>query len=278
MKVVVNGYTVNDSTAGGSVTLDGEIDGLEVPAIRTSSGNNSGRDGGYVGAQFYEARDIGLQGHIAASDVATLETARKALQAAVKSDSVTLQLVTNAGAAYVIYCNLIDFKMPVTRSSFSADFTMDLLAPDPTIYDDTAGGALTANLPKLVSGGYTYPVVYKVVYSGGGSPTTITNSGDTNVFPTITLTGTMNNPVLTNNTTGLVFSLTGLITGPSDVVVIDMRQRTVTLNGSSIFNLVGAFSDWWYLQPGGNSITLTTPNSGDTVTGVVSWRSGFMGI
>ena len=219
-----------------------------------------------------------MQGRIFSSDITTVETARTALQAAVKGQTVTMRIVTNAGHAYVVYCNLIDFEMPLTRDLFSSPFQIELLASDPTIYDDTGGGALTATISKLVSGGYTYPVVYPVVYSGGGSPTTITNSGTASVFPTITLTGVMNNPVLTNFTTGQVFSLSGLITGSGDTVVIDMRQRTVTLNGSSIFGLVGPLASWWYLQPGNNSVTLTTPNSGDTVTGVVSWRAGYMAI
>jgi hypothetical protein len=276
MIVTLNGYTINDGTTG--VYLDVEIDGLELPSIRTSSGNYAGRDGGYVGAQFYSPRDIVLQGSVFASDVASMESTRKAFQTALKGKTVTLGITTNAGASYVVNCNLLDFKMPIMKANFQAAFKIELEATDPTIYDNSSGGALTATLPKLVSGGYTYPVVFPVIYTGGGSPTTVTNSGSTNVYPTVTLTGIMNNPVLTNQTTNLAFSLTNLITGSADTVVIDMRQRTVLLNGSNIFGDVGPLAAWWYLQPGSNSITLTTPNSGDTVTGTVSWRSGFMGI
>lgn len=276
MIMTLNGYVINDGSTG--VYLDVEIDGLELPSIRTSSGNYAGKDGGYIGAQFYEPRDISLQGSVFSSDITTLESTRQAFQAALKGQTVTLGITTNAGASYIINCNLIDFKMPIKRALFRADFKLELLATDPTIYDNSTGGALTATVPKLVSGGYTYPVVYPVVYSGGGSPTTVTNSGSSNVYPTVTMTGIMNNPVLTNQTTNSAFSLTGLITGSGDVVVVDMRQRTVLLNGSSIFGNVGPLSVWWYLQPNNNSITLTTPNSGDTVSAVVSWRSGFMGI
>jgi Phage tail protein len=276
MIVTLNGYTLNDGSNG--VDLDVEIDGLDIPPIRTSSGNYSGRDGAYVGAQFYAGRDISLQGKIFNSNITTLESTRSAFQNALKGNSVVMTILTNAGNSYIVYCNLIDFEMPITRDLFSAPFKIELLATDPTIYDNTSGGALTASLSRLVSGGMTTPAVTPWVFTGGGSPTTINNAGTTNVFPTITLTDIMNNPVLTNLTTNQVFSLTGLVTTTGDTVVIDMRQRTVTLNGSSIFGLVGALSNWWYLQPGNNSITLTTPNSGDTVSAVVSWRSGYPGI
>lgn len=276
MNVTLNGYLINDPSS--NVYLDQEIDGLSLPTLRTSLGNYSGRDGGYVGGQFYSPRDVTLQGNVFSSTAATLESTASAFQAALASESVTMQILTNGGASYIIYCNLIDFQMPITSDIFSRPFKLELNAPDPTIYDNTGGGALTANLPRLVSGGYVYPVVYKVIYSGGGSPTTINNSGSISVYPVITLTGIMTNPVLTNVTTGGVFSLTGLITGSLDVVVVDMRQRTVTLNGSGIFGDVGALSQWWSLATGNNSVTLTTPSSGDTVTGVVSWRAGYMGI
>jgi hypothetical protein len=276
MIVMLNGYSINNT--GDVAFLDVQIDGLDLPPIRTSSGNYAGRDGGYVGAQFYGARSIGLQGNIFSPDVATLESARKALQAALATQDVIMQVLTNAGHSYVLYCKLIDFEMPLTRDLFKSPFQIELQAPDPTIYDDTGGGALTATVSKLVSGGYTYPVIYPVIYSGGGSPTTITNSGATDVFPKVTLSNVMNNPVLTNITTGATFALTGLITATGDQVVIDMRQKTVTLNGSSIFGLIGSSSDFWSLQPGPNSVTLTTPNSGDTVTAVFSWRSGVMAI
>jgi hypothetical protein len=277
MIVTLNGYTINNSGGPNAVYLEEDLLGLDLPAIRTSSGNYSGRDGGYIGGQLYSARDITLQGRIFSSNVATLETARKALQNAVKGQGITMGVVTNAGAAYVIYCNLIDFEMPIKRQVSSAPFKIELYASDPTIYDDATGTALTASISRIVSGGYTYPVTYPVTYAGSTGPTTVTNSGDVAVYPTITLTGAATNPIITNRLTNEFIGLS-LTTGPSDVIVIDMRQRTILLNGGSIFALQTASSTFWTLEPGGNPIALTTSNGSDTVTGVVSWRSGFMGI
>ena len=276
MTITLNGYAINDAST--SVYLDVQIDGLSLPGIRTSSGNYSGRDGGYVGSQFYSSRDIALQGNVFSSNVNALETTRTALQAALKGQNVTVGIITNAGASYVIYANLISFQMPIPRDLFKAPFKIELVATDPTIYDNSGGGALTANVALIVSGGYTYPVTYPVTYAGSTGPTTVSNSGTTPVYPMITLTGTMTNPVITNNSTGAFLSLTPITTGPGDTVTIDMRQRRILLNGGNIYALKSGLSSFWSLQPGGNSISLTSSSGSDTVTATVSWRSGYMGI
>lgn len=275
MIIALNSYNLNDNVSG--AYLDTQITGLDLPSIRTSSGNYAGRDGGYVGAQFYGPRQINLQGHVFASDVASLETVRASLQTALRASQVTMTIQTNAGASYVVYANLIDFEMPITRDLFNAPFSIELLAPDPVIYDNATGTALTVAVSKLTSGGYVYPVVYPVIYSPGSSPTNVANSGSVAVYPVITLTGSATNPVITNRTTNQFFSL-NITTGPTDVVAIDMRQRTVLLNGGSIFALQASGSTFWSLLPGGNQIALQTSSGTDNVSGVISWRSGFMGI
>lgn len=277
MIVTINSLTINDPASSTGVYLD-KIDGLDLPAIRTSSGTYSGRDGGYVGPQFYGPRSITLTGRIFSSDLNTFETARASLIDATKSKTITLQVVTNAGHAYIIYCNLIDLQMPIDREPFSASFKIELLSGDAVIYDNATGTPLVASIPLAAKGGYVYKVVYPVVYAAGSAPTTVNNAGSVRIYPVITLTGSMTNPQIQNVTTGETLSLTGLVAGPGTVVEIDMRQRTVLQDGGNIFGLLGLNSVFWGLEPGNNSILLTTTNGSDTVTGTLSWRSGTMGI
>lgn len=283
MIVTLNGFVINDNLSG--VFLDTQISGLEFPGLRTSSGNYSGRAGGYVGGQFPGMRSIGLQGKVSKSSVVNLEAVRRDFQAALASDyrnfvyNVTMEIVTNAGAAYVVFAVLDDFEMPITNALFNASYTVELLAGDTIIYDNATGTELTASIPRLTSGGYVYPVVYPVIYSPGSSPTTVTNSGGVPIYPTVTLTGSATNPVLTNRTTGMFTSLV-LTTGTSDVITINMNPtlRSILLNGGSVFGSQGSGSSFWSLLQGGNSIALTTSSGSDTVTGLIKWRSGIMGI
>lgn len=274
MKISLNGFLLNDLTS--KVYVNGEIDGLELPSIRSSTGNYAGRSGGYVGAQLFSPRDVTLTGTVFSSDLSAMEQARKDLETALASLDVTMRIVTNAGNAYVIYCNLLDFKMPINRDMFQADFKIELFAGDINIYDDSSGGALSVTVPREVSGGYTYPVVYPVVYAAGTGPTTVTNNGSVEIFPVLTLTGVMTNPVMANLTADELVAINPIVTAPGDVVVIDMRARTATLNGSNIFAKVSG--DWWSLATGGNDISLTTSDGGDTVSAAVSWRNGRLGI
>ncbi len=274
MILTLNGYNLNDGTTG--AWLNTEIDGLELPTVRTSSGNYAGRNGGYVGAQFFSARDITLQGTVFSSDVATLELTRRNLQAALLGGDVTLGIMTNAGNQYTVYCNLLDFQMPIQQGLFSAPFKIELLAPDPTIYENDAT-SLPATLTPIMSSGFVLPATFPIAFPAATLPTTVTNNGTVEVYPIITLDGIMTNPRITNNTLEQFFGAT-LVTSSDDELVINFAQRTVLLNGSNIFGDITSGSSWWAIQPGDNSISLTTDSTSDTVTGTIEWQSGYMGI
>jgi hypothetical protein len=275
MIVTLNGLDFNDEATG--IYLDEQIEGLDLPPIRTSSGNYAGRDGGYVGAQFYSARPITLPGRAFASDSAGIEAKRILITNALASRTVTMRVVTNSGAAYLLYCNLLDFKMPIKRELFSAPFKVELLAPDPIIYDDATGVPLTALVQKLAPGGYVYPVVFPVVFAAGAGATAVNNAGTESVYPTVTITGAITNPVIINETTGQSLGLT-MTTSSTDTIVIDMRQRTILLNSGNVIGNIQANSSFFYLQPGNNSIKLTSASSGDVATALVAWRNGYMAI
>ena len=279
MIVQVNGFSINDPTSLNSVYLDEPITGLGLAPLRTSSGNYSGRDGGYTGAQFYGMRLISLPGYVWASTAAAFETARMALEAAVSSLSVTLSITTNGGSQYVVNCKLDSLDLPIQRTSTKTSFLLTLTAPDPIIYDNSAGGLNTVSIAPVGGGGVTWPIAWTpVVWAPGTLPQTVTNTGNVPIYPVITLTGPATNPTIANLTTGQFFTIQGLTTSTGDVITIDMLNRTVLLNGGPIYTYVTLTSNWIALQPGGNTIKFTTTNSSDTVTGTISWRSGYRGI
>jgi hypothetical protein len=276
MIIQLNGVTLNDGLSG--FYIDEPLAGLSLPNIRTSSGIYSGRDGGYVGAQFYDNRHITITGRAIATSTTLLETQRTTLQTAIRSKSVTVTLTTNAGRSYIIYANLLAFDMPIMRDNFRANFKIELLATDPVIYDNTGGTGQSATVQRFNAGGMNWPLHWPLNWGTGVGPTTVTNGGNTVVYPTVSLTGIMTNPIITNNTTGQVFKLTGLTTAAGDVVLIDLRAHTVTLNGGNIYNKVDLTSTWWGLAVGSNSIQLNTSSSSDTVVATVKWMSGYIGV
>jgi hypothetical protein len=278
MIISLNGYVLNDPTSASPVYLDEPIEGLGLPPIRTSSGNYSGRDGGYVGSQFYGMRLITLTGVFFAGSAAALETARRNLASALATSSVTMTITTNAGNQYLINCNLDSLDMPIQRAISTAPFKISLIATDPTIYDNSASGLMSVTVNPARGGGITWPITWPITWAAGSQPTTVNNTGNVTVYPTITLTDQMTNPTITNQTTGQFFTLTGFTTSAGDVLIIDMANRTVLLNGGSVLPFVTTTSSWWPLIPGNNTVNLNTANGADTTVATVKWRSGYRAI
>lgn len=257
--------------------LDEPLEGFDLPNIRTSSFDLSGRDGGIVARQFYGMRAITLTGRIWDYDGAALAARRRALQEAVAKKSVTLRLFTYDGAVYQIECNVIDFKMPILRTPNLSGFKIELVAPDPLIYDYTEGSIFEAYLTKVTGSGYPTPYLLPIAWPAGGIPANIVNSGATTVYPVITLTNIGSNPKITNVDAAEVIQYMGGI-GTGDQLVIDMAKRTVTLNGSNVRALLSNSSTFWGLKPGDNLLKLESDGGADTVTGYITWRPGFWGI
>ncbi|MFB6518574.1 hypothetical protein [Streptomyces sp. NPDC056401] len=285
MRVFLNDFEVN--SADNRVYLDGEIAGLEMPSIRSSRGNRSGQPGSYFGAQIPDSRLITLNGHIFSSDVATGLQRRRDLQAALPlyPDQIEMRIIDDDGRAYIIFCQVMDFKAPRQRQPFKHPFKIELEAPDSVIYDDTAGTSLTATIQKAVAGGMLFSASTPTFgvstrFTAGMPNTTVDNTSDIVLYPTITITGKTTNPAITNLTTGEKFYMTGYAVDGSAVTVIKTSPflHTVTLNGDNVFGNVPLDSEWPALVPGLNEFLFESDSSTDATSALLEWRPGFAGI
>jgi phage-related protein len=276
MIVYINDLPLNDDSNG--LYLDEPIDGLELPDIRTSSDAYSGRDGGYVGPQFYSPRLVTLNGRAWAADPADIWDLRRTLQTELDTDSIELHVQADADHHYLLYAKTTRLDMPIPRIPSIAPFKIDFICPDPIIYDETDASALTANIGKYVGGGVSWPLTWPLTWGAGTGAATVNNTGLVTIYPVITITGSQTNPKITNETTGEFIQLSGLTAPSGSVVVIDFRARTVTLNDGNILAKVTASSKWWGLVPGSNTIRLETGDAADTAAAVMEWRNGYMGI
>ncbi|MFC8008931.1 phage distal tail protein [Streptomyces cinereoruber] len=283
MRIFLNDFELNNPS--NRMFLDEDLEGFELPAIRSSRGIRSGQSGSYFGAQFWDSRRITLKGRVFSDTVAESLEKKRELQAALPlfPDQIELRMIDDDGRAYIMFCQVMDFKMPIKRQRFQHSFKIELEAPDPVIYDDTAGGSLTATIHKAVAGGMLFSATTPTFgvstgFSAGMPNTTVSNPGSTAVYPVITITGKTTNPSITNLTTGERFHLTGYAVDSSAVTVIDMLNHTVTLNGGNAFGYVPTDSDWVSLIPGDNEFLFETDASSDVATADLEWRPGMMGI
>ncbi|MGW3305879.1 phage distal tail protein [Streptomyces sp. NPDC001073] len=108
--------------------------------------------------------------------------------------------------------------------------------------------------------------------------TVIDNPGDATSFPVWTIHGPATSAVISNNTTGLSFSVTASL-GSSDVLVVDTRERvqTAVLNGTDNWwpNLAND-SDLWGLEPGENDVSLTLLGTSGATTVQLDYQPRYL--
>ena len=274
VSIEFNGIKISD--INNKYVLLPPIVGLAKPQIRTGEGDFSGRDGGYISTQFYGKRAVSLTGVIQGSCTEELETLRKELSDALPIRTLTTFLITlGDGGQYVLEAYVVAYQCDYDSKTFS-DFKIDLLSPSPYLY--YPNGEIQQDISKLISGGYPTPYSLPVQWQLGTQPSVITNTSDSVVFPEITLEGQFTNPRITNLTTGQYVELTPITTSSSDVLVIDMQRRIITLNGGSVIDKRTSTSSWWGLAIGDNTILLESFGGGDDTQGVVSYRIQSTGV
>jgi hypothetical protein len=116
----------------------------------------------------------------------------------------------------------------------------------------------------------------------------IDNEGNYFVEPVITISNTqLTNPIITMvsqdpidpymDTTGFAIRLNCTIT-PTDVLVIDVKNKIITLNGEDAYDFKRTDSQWWTLMPGINNISInrdagTVALAADVV---FEWNAGWI--
>jgi len=127
------------------------------------------------------------------------------------------------------------------------------------------------NLPAPVQ--FKYVSAYSVTGAeweegGPSGPTTVTVDSIAQVFPVWEVKGPAVNPQLSILTTGTTITYNGTITS-SQVLSIDMFNKTATLNGTSVVGNVSG--DWVCFDPGTNRVVYTTGNA-DALPSTIKWQ------
>lgn len=280
MNISINELLTLSADANGGNFIIQNVTGLGSADIRSSSFLFSGRSGGMVTDQLYGFRQINITGKIGSNTMthAQHKLDRAALQDALPiGETIPIYITIFSGETYRIDCNVTDLKLEYKQRGMMSDFLIQLTAGDPFFYSTDGGDEQTAHITRVTQGGYVTPYDLPVDWASGSSPTVVNNDGEAVYMPRIEIHDQADNPVITNQTTGERFELDiNLVDG--DEVIIDMAQRTVTLNGASIIGNKTDDSTWWGLQVGPNSIVLDSSSGSDTVTADIYWRNGVRGI
>lgn len=255
------------------------VTGLDNSEFRTSERVREGSDGGFIDAQYENTRAITLGGTIycPADQVETFADSLKGNFAPAfasspfyfKHPTVEQRVVfsKSLGCRYNVD-NLRRFGQTAVQFMLKAE--------DPTIY----GSQLTPLVGSLAaaSSGRGYPRSYNYGYGivvGSAGAINAINSGN-KPAPAIIRLQNVINPVIVNDTIGKKITFIATINSP-DYYDVDLKNRTVTLNGTANRrSTVQGTSQWFLLQPGSNLLRLLgsagvgTPSM--TVTYRPAWR------
>ncbi len=249
------------------------IEGLGIPEVISSDSELVGRHGLAAGADRLGGRFFELSLEVdGTGDTLDARLAALGLAFAPAGDESPLvfQIPGVAGGGVrQIMCRSRGGFAPVGLARAHgeiAEVVIPLAATDPRIYDD----AFTSTFAVLAStsGGLTWPLTWPLAWgttlSGIITPD---NEGNFETGALLAMTGPVTNPRVLNLTTGQTIGVT-LVVADGSVLVIDLTERTVLLNGTaSRMSTLTADSEWWALQPGENQIRY----SADTATASILW-------
>lgn len=262
------------------------VDGLEsVPAIRNQDDNRGYADGMFTGRDFLAGRMISIIfntfGVGATSAQTNLNTIQRVLLPQT-SGTTPLYFKLPAQPTSEQYINA---RVRAFRTAIDPNYTygyitsqVEFFCPNPIYYDNNLQTAILLYSPPT---GRIYNRTYNLVYGGGSGTitTSIFNNGWTNTYPTITIDGPIDNPVIGNLTQGLALYFNASLS-VSDTLVIDLYNKLITLNGNPARNtLISGTSQWFSASPGNNNFYLTG-DGGSTLVNVtqatVEWQSAYI--
>lgn len=256
------------------------LQGISKPQIRTTGDDFSGADGGYIGGQNYSRRTIVLNGFVEGGTQFVQDRIDEMNAGLPIRQTLPVFVTSYTGVTRYTEAVLTDIKSDIEIEN-QRMFQITLLCPDAYFYDagdgvDPNSGWLEQSIYKTVGGGFILPVITPIVTSPGTTPATITNSGAVTISPQIVLKDRFTNPKITNKRTGQFIKI-NVTTAPGDTVTIDMKNRTIVLNGGSIAAYRSSDSSWWTLPPGDSMVTLESDSGADNTTGKIRWRAAYEG-
>lgn len=268
---------INTTLADGTQIAVEEPEGWEGLDFITPVDQAGGRDGGLDGPQSVGPRHLEISGLMVCPTPQILVQRISQLRAMLgpRKTVVWDQFDKGAQKRMGLVCrseNAFRAIKQYGHGQVAAQFSFNLVAANPPwrlatgVASNQCVGLATGNVS-----GRTYSKTYSFNYGVSGNPggtMNVLNEGDLEAWPVFRITGPVDQPVVTNETTGQAFIVSLDI--PAGVS-ITIDSRTGVIN-PSIYRLIGGP---WSLAPGVNTIRWRA-NSGSYTAAAelcLTWRS-----
>ena len=280
-------FSYNGFTFGaGTPYVVTSVDGLAaLPELRVQDIDRGYNDGQFTGRDFLNGRQVTFNlnvlagnGNSAAQNWALFTQALTPVQQLTSSNGLLqFQLAATDTPKRMngrVRARQVSIDPEYTFGFIIAQLT--LYFPDPRYYDETA---TTITVTPTRAAGRTYNRTYNLTYNQAvtgvsGSTASIVNTGTAATAPTITITGPLINPQITDLTTGQYLQLNYNLSS-TDTVVLDGINNTITLNGSNARNILVGGSQWFTI-PAGTTHSLYFTGLTSTGSATIVYRSAWI--
>jgi len=263
------------------------MDIFTMPTLRTNDVPRPQADGEFIGDDYYGVKRFAMEVEVWGLTASDLQARLHQLLGATSRRSLPEELVVRLEGWSD---DLLLFARPIRRSNVlnvetvvghMARFAVEWRASDPIIYtkNETTVSLTIGDSGEVVGGSFDAAFNYSFGGVGASGVGSLVNTGNAEVNATIEVTGPVTNPNFifvgpAGETT--VFALIGTVE-EGDTLVISTQNRTIVLNGVSVYSWLTEPDAWFTLAPGTTQVTFQgdVPGGASTFpTAEVSWRSG----
>jgi hypothetical protein len=264
-----------------------KLDGVDMPAVRSGDAGRPRDHGMFVGLDVMGDREVIVEGDLHPL-TGTLYEAETALAAAtVPGGSIQVPLYLNLPGFGTLASLARVRKRQMPRDIMLTlgklgKVTLLFASSDPKWY---ATPTRTASVsPPNSTLGFKFPMTFNLSFGGGtvAGSLAVTNAGNIETRPLLTVEGPCENPSITNVTApgspNLKFNLT-IAAGAKLVIDTDLHTATYytagsTLGSSRVATLAYG-SQWWILEPGISTIQFLAGSTGEGKLSV-QWASAYV--
>lgn len=252
------------------------LDNAGIMPVRHIATKIPGRPGEVVTRMIMDERYLGVRVVVYGSDIVDLYASRNTLIDAfnpIHGEGTLLYQVGPEEPERVIrgrYQNGADF--PASKPNYEG-ISLSLRCSDPTWREI----ALTNEEIVCALGGLSYPVSIPQSFGTNFEEVTITNDGNAETYPIITVDGPFDTMRIENRTTGQHLTFEGSL--GSETLTIDTEAQAVV--GSASGDLVYRLSEtstFWQLLVGDNDIRVAVENGPASVTIDIDYYHRFIGL
>jgi hypothetical protein len=247
----------------------------DLPPVSASDQSKSQQDGSFIGQDEFDERTILLDFYIKAVSNTDLLVQKALFNAAFNRSFITDLPLLWADSTKLINCRCRGRTHDADAAWLATwgKAHVMLVAADPLIYDNVLTTTVL-NIPAA-TGGLSWPLSWPLSWGSAVSGSSnFVNAGNATSYPVITFTGPLTNPSIIKNSPAPAQSLTFNISLASgDVLVVDIANRLITLNGTANRYNALVSSQWFGFDPGTTQLSFGA--SAGSGTASVAWRNAY---